>query len=134
MVFKVMLFKIKLLSCAMIAFTMSGCASVTTGQNQSLSVTTGQETGASCELSNDDGKWFISSTPGSVIVDRSYSDLNVVCNKGKKTGALSVKSSTKAMAFGNILAGGVIGAAVDCGTGAAYDYPVTINVPLKNKE
>ena len=32
------------------------------------------------------------------------------------------------MAFGNILFGGVIGAAVDVGTGAAYDYPPLITV------
>jgi hypothetical protein len=32
------------------------------------------------------------------------------------------------MAFGNILLGGVIGAAVDVGTGAAYDYPSLITV------
>lgn len=32
------------------------------------------------------------------------------------------------MAFGNILFGGVIGAAVDAGSGAAYDYPTLISV------
>ena len=41
-----------------------------------------------------------------------------------------VASSTKAMAFGNILLGGVIGAGVDIGTGAAYDYPEVISVAL----
>jgi len=34
------------------------------------------------------------------------------------------------MAFGNILAGGIIGAAVDVGTGSAYDYPPSIEVML----
>jgi hypothetical protein len=42
----------------------------------------------------------------------------------------SAKSSTKGMAFGNILFGGVIGAGVDTATGAAYDYPVLITVQL----
>jgi hypothetical protein len=32
------------------------------------------------------------------------------------------------MAFGNIIFGGVIGAAVDAGSGAAYDYPPLISV------
>jgi hypothetical protein len=35
------------------------------------------------------------------------------------------------MMFGNILAGGIIGGAIDAGTGAGYDYPTTITVPLK---
>jgi hypothetical protein len=43
---------------------------------------------------------------------------------------VSVKSSTKAMAFGNILFGGVIGAGVDVATGAAYDYPTLITVVM----
>lgn len=34
------------------------------------------------------------------------------------------------MAFGNLLFGGVIGAGVDIGTGAAYDYPNLISVPF----
>jgi hypothetical protein len=35
------------------------------------------------------------------------------------------------MAFGNIIAGGIIGAGVDIHTGAAYDYPVSISVLLR---
>jgi len=34
------------------------------------------------------------------------------------------------MAFGNILAGGIIGVAIDAGSGAAYDYPSIIRVEL----
>ena len=68
-------------------------------------------------------------TPGSVIVNRSYGDLTVNCtHENQQPGAVVVSSSTKAMAFGNILFGGVVGAAVDVGTGAAYDYPTLISV------
>lgn len=35
------------------------------------------------------------------------------------------------MAFGNIIVGGIIGGAIDAGTGAAYDYPSEITVELK---
>lgn len=45
----------------------------------------------------------------------------------------SVKSSTKAMAFGNIIFGGVIGAGVDVATGAAYDYPTMITVLMGDR-
>lgn len=109
---------------------LTNCASVTTGQNQSVSVNTGNHAGATCTLANDSGKWFVNSTPGSVTVKRDYSDLNVSCNKANLSGSNTFKSSTKGMAFGNILAGGIIGAAVDVGTGSAYDYPTSIDIVL----
>lgn len=111
----------------------SGCASIVTGHNQSVSVETRDKQGqavmsANCKLSNDKGTWFVTS-PGSVSVRRSYSDLLVDCEKDKQDpGIASVKSSTKAMAFGNIIFGGVIGAGVDIASGAAYDYPTLITV------
>ena len=112
--------------------SLVGCASVTTGSHQNVSVETHPVSGAECRLSNDDGTWFVPSTPGSVTIDRAYSDLSVTCEKpGYGRGTAVVKSSTKGVAFGNIIAGGVIGAAVDMGSGAAYDYPSLITVSLK---
>ncbi len=115
---------------------LSGCASIVTGTNQSVSVETPGCPGATCKLSNDKGIWYVSSTPGSVTVHRAYSDLAVVCSKEgyNADGLGSEKSSTKGMAFGNILIGGVIGAGIDVGTGAAYDYPATITVPMECNE
>jgi hypothetical protein len=49
---------------------------------------------------------------------------------GLESGLATVKSKTKGMAFGNILFGGAIGAGVDAGTGAAYDYPQLISVAM----
>jgi hypothetical protein len=92
---------------------------------------TGNITDAACELSNGDGKWYINSTPDTVTVKRDYNDMIVTCRKGEKFGTTAVKSSTKAMALGNVIAGGVIGAAVDVGTGSAYDYPTNITVMLQ---
>ncbi len=113
------------------ALFLRGCASITTGSNQSLSVNTEPESGANCELKNDKGTWYISSTPGSVVVNRSYSDLHIICKKDSKSGNSAVKSTTKGMAFGNIIAGGIIGVGIDVHTGAAYDYPTSISVYLK---
>lgn len=112
----------------------TGCASIVSGHNQSLSVTAKNNgtdvAGAKCQLSNDKGTWF-ATTPGSVTVRRSFNDLTVNCtHDGAEPGIVTVKSSTKGMAFGNILFGGVIGAGVDMSTGAAYDYPELINVEL----
>jgi len=120
---------------AVVAACLStGCASIVSGQNQSLSVTAKNNgadvVGAKCQLSNDKGTWF-ATTPGSIMVRRSYSDLAITCTAdGAAPGVLTVKSFTKGMAFGNILFGGIIGAGVDMSTGAAYDYPALINVDL----
>lgn len=112
----------------------AGCASIVNGQTQVLSVKTlvdGTELNqAACTLVNNKGTWYLTS-PGTVAVHRSYQDLHVTCKKdGMDPGIVAVKSSTKAMAFGNILFGGVIGAGVDTGTGAAYDYPQLIPVKM----
>lgn len=115
--------------------SLTGCASIVNGQNQSLSVETraeggGMVSGANCKLSNNKGTWYVT-TPGSTTVNRSYEDLAVRCDRANlEPGLASVKSSTKGMAFGNILFGGIIGAGVDISTGAAYDYPALITVAM----
>lgn len=113
---------------------LGGCASIVTGQHQSVSVETigeaGNVGGAQCKLSNNKGIWYVTS-PGSTMVQRSFEDLAVSCEKqGFTPGLAAFKSTTKSMAFGNILFGGVIGAGVDMSTGAAYDYPSLLTVPL----
>lgn len=111
---------------------LQGCASIVSGQTQVLSVDTPGCLAARCELSNDKGKWFVSSTPGTVSVNRSYNNLQVLCRKGgTEADPASFASTTKGMAFGNILFGGVIGAGVDVHSGAAYDYPQLLSVPMR---
>ncbi|MES2217109.1 MAG: hypothetical protein V4501_01725 [Pseudomonadota bacterium] len=117
----------------LIGFTIlsTGCASIVNGQNQPVSVTT-SPAGAQCSLENNKGKWYISSTPGSAVVHRSFESLAVTCTKpGYKSSLKQVASSTKGMAFGNLVFGGVIGAGVDMADGAAYDYPTDIAVNMK---
>ena len=115
-------------------FLTSGCASIVDGSTQVLSVQTQKEAkvvdGANCTLVNDKGTYFVN-TPGTVMVHRADGNLSVVCKKdGMPPGLETVESSTKGMAFGNILAGGIIGAAIDMHDGAAYDYPSLITVQM----
>lgn len=130
--------KINLVVLVSISMLGSGCASIVSGHNQSISVETRSPQGqavmsANCRLSNNKGTWFVTS-PGSVSVRRSYEDMLINCEKeNQEPGLASVKSSTKAMAFGNIIFGGVIGAGVDVATGAAYDYPTMITVLMGDK-
>jgi hypothetical protein len=115
------------------AITLStGCASIVSGNHQPVSVETGAVKNASCSLVNNKGTWFVPNTPGSVVVNRSFDEMNVTCQKtGYRTSIVKIGSSTKPMAFGNIVFGGVIGAGVDMADGAAYDYPTIIQVPMK---
>lgn len=117
------------------AMELTGCASIVDGTTQSVSIKTTPVEGARCTLTNNKGKWFVDSTPGSVTVHRSYEPLYVICQKiDYSKGKLDYNSKTKPMVFGNILFGGIIGAAIDIGDGAAYRYPQIITVPLEPKK
>jgi hypothetical protein len=127
--------KVSLLTSASVLTFLSGCASVTGTTGQSISVETRQKngavlSGATCELTNSKGKWFLN-TPGTAAIRRSNDDMIVICNKdGHAPGTAAVVSDTKGMMFGNILLGGGIGAIVDHNTGAAYEYPTLIQIMM----
>lgn len=115
---------------------LSGCASITSGKMQPVSVNTVNHEGddiddAKCSLMNDKGTWYVSSTPGSVTVQKSYSDMTITCKKkGLKTGSMSIKSGSNGGVWGNVVAGGLIGYAVDASSGAGFDYPTNITVEM----
>lgn len=117
------------------ALSLVGCASITGTTNQNVSVQTKEPTGmelqgATCELFNKKGKWFVT-TPGTVGISRSNDDIQVSCTKeGYLQGKQGIVSDTKGMMFGNIIFGGGIGAIVDHNSGAAYEYPSVIQVVM----
>lgn len=80
-------------------------------------------TGAECKLTNDYGTFNVRSGE-SVAVRRSSKDLDVVCvhPKNPDATARAVSRASGAM-WGNILAGGGIGAIIDHNKGTAYTYP-----------
>ena len=118
-----------------ISFLFTGCASITGSRNQPISVTATLEgkpvVGANCELLNDKGKWYVT-TPGSVVILKSYQDLTATCRKPetKKIGATTFKSANEGSVWGNVLAGGLIGYAVDASSGAGFSYPPTLNIEM----
>ncbi len=125
---------IKLIVATLAVVFFSGCASITGTTGQSVSVDTRlkdkQVAGASCELTNSRGKWFVT-TPGSVQIRRSNEDLIVQCTKeSMESGRASVVSDTKGSMFGNIIIGGGIGAIVDHSNGSAYEYPTLIQIMM----
>jgi len=120
---------------AVIGALSTGCASIVGGTSQVVSVEAldadRKVSGAQCSLKNPKGEYFVT-TPGTVTINRAYDDLIVKCEMaGYDAGTTSAKSTTKAMAFGNIIFGGVVGGAVDIASGAAYEYPSMITVRMQ---
>jgi hypothetical protein len=115
------------------AFSMSlgACASITAGTSQTIAVATAPKSSASCELSNEKGRWTVPATPGSTTVSKAYGSLTITCAHPEgDRGSATLESTTAGAAFGNILVGGIIGAAVDMSSGAAYTYPASLTVAL----
>lgn len=117
------------------ALVLFGCASITNSKLQPVSVNAFTKNGdevedARCSLMNDKGTWYIN-TPGSVTIQKSYSDMVVMCRKkGMSAGSITVVSASNGGVWGNILAGGIIGYAVDASSGAGFDYPTMMNVEM----
>jgi len=113
--------------------SMTGCASITGSRNQPVSVTCTSEgkpvNGANCSLMNDKGQWFVN-TPGTVMIQKAYGDLAITCKKDDFTGAATFKSASEGAVWGNVIAGGLIGYAVDASSGAGFSYPQSMNVNI----
>lgn len=65
------------------------------------------------------------------MIQKAFGDLAIDCKKGDAAASGKFKSKNNTSVWGNILAGGIIGYAVDAGSGAGFDYPstMTINLP-----
>lgn len=123
---------LQLLLLFVVTLGATGCASITSGKIQPLSVTAkcdGRDVvGARCDLTNSKGQWFVE-TPGSVTINKAYGDLVVSCKRdGLSPAGGTFKSSSNGGVWGNIIAGGVIGYAIDAGSGAGFDYPTQLTV------
>lgn len=110
-----------------------GCASITSGTTQPVTVTAVCEgaivPGTSCTLLNDKGRWQVV-TPQAVLVQKSYGDLSVTCLKGGSIGSASFVSKPNSGVWGNVIAGGLIGYAVDSANGAGFNYPAEVAVVM----
>lgn len=108
----------------------TGCASITQGTTQSIAVDTNPSRPAECKATNEKGSWLVK-TPGALTVNKSGGPLSITCEcQDGWAGVQSVQSTTNGAVFGNLLVGGLIGTAVDMSSGAAYQYPATVVVPV----
>jgi len=109
---------------------VSGCASIVEGTTQSVAVTTSPVAGAACVLTSTEGTYYVT-TPGNAIVHKTKNDLAIVCkHDGYQDAKTILPSHFNGATVGNVIAGGVIGIGIDAATGANYNYPDSVNVPM----
>lgn len=113
----------------------SGCASVISGDQQKISITVeckGVSLPAYCVAVNSEGRWRFRA-PAIITVNKSSSDLRVTCESGTfKNYSNTVVSSPNPISLGNVIAGGILGVAIDYQTSAGLQYPteITLTTPI----
>lgn len=119
------------LPAVLLAALLPACATITTGTSSSIAVTS-DPAGASCQLRrNGELVAAVGQTPQTITISKSSRDLAVNCTRdGHRPGASVVRSEFQPMVLGNILIGGLIGLAVDAGSGAVATYPQSVTVVL----
>ena len=118
---------------AAVLLAVTGCASIVNDDTQPMKLetkTAAGETiaGAECRLQNNEGT--ISARSGETTrVRRSSEDLEISCTHPGEPEAIgrAISRANAGMA-GNIIFGGLIGAAIDHSKGTAYTYPTWIQL------
>lgn len=115
----------------LLSLPLAGCATIIEGTGQSINIST-VPAGASCVVDRMGARLGqVSPAPGTLRIDKSKNDIVVSCSMpGFQTVSVTSAPSFGGTTFGNIVAGGLIGAAVDASTGANYEYPPQIMVQL----
>lgn len=109
----------------------SGCATIANGTTDQVTIET-TPPGARCELRQGAGAVYqVNPTPGAVEIAKSRRDVTVTCEKdGYLPEAGVLASELKSLDPGSMLAGGLIGVAIDASTGALTRYPPMLRLTL----
>lgn len=123
------------LPAALAIASLSACSSIVKGTDQQVVVNTDPQ-GARCEITREGEMLAVADpTPQPVTISKSKNDLTFNCTKDGYAKATKVlPSDVEAMTLGNILVGGVIGLAVDAGTGAMNKYDANITISMNAEE
>ena len=119
--------KMKLYFLGFIPFILAGCATLLSSTEQYIQVTTGckgVKMPTTCVASNDKGRWIFE-TPNTIRIKKSAADLTISC-QGGLLGNYSYQAMSTATLpmWGNIVAGGGVGAIVDMQNSTAFEYPI----------
>jgi hypothetical protein len=114
---------------------LSGCATLLDEETQDVNVRfmcSGKHLVATCDLKNDKGRWRLS-TPGKATVINDHSQLEISCKAPFiPSFSVSVVPMPSMGMIGNLLFGGVVGAAVDFYNNTGMKYPENIDISNPN--
>ncbi|AQR68375.1 hypothetical protein BZG29_08405 [Janthinobacterium sp. LM6] len=117
---------------------LGGCATLTGNTEQMVLVQTIQDnrelTGAGCILSNDVGKWFVT-TPGRITIRKSQEPLKVDCRKHGSPAIATddhIDPKLNGSVWGNVILTLGVGYFVDRNTGAGFDYPSILTIVMQD--
>ena len=114
---------------------LSGCASLLEEDTQEVNVRfmcAEKHLVANCDLKNDKGRWRLS-TPGKATVLNDTSQLEISCKAPFiPSFTVSVMPMPSMGMLGNLLFGGVVGAAVDVYNNSGMKYPENIDISNPN--
>jgi uncharacterized protein YceK len=114
---------------------LSGCASLLEEDTQEVNVRfmcAEKHLVATCDLKNDKGRWRLS-TPGKATVINDTSLLEISCKAPFiPSFSVSVMPMPSMGMLGNLLFGGVVGAAVDVYNNSGMKYPENIDISNPN--
>lgn len=109
----------------------SGCATLLDEDTQEISVSLQckeRMVRAQCIAENSKGRWSFKA-PGLVQVNNDYGDLNISCKvQYMPQFTVSVSAMPTWNMAGNILLGGIIGAAYDLHNNTGLKYPETVSI------
>lgn len=117
---------------------LGGCATLTGNTEQMVLVQTIQDNrelnGAGCILSNDVGKWFVT-TPGRITIRKSQEPLKVDCRKHGSPAIATddhIDPKLNGSVWGNVILTLGVGYFVDRNTGAGFDYPSILTIVMQD--
>lgn len=123
---------------ALLLLGLGGCATLTGNTEQMVLVQTIQDNrelrGAGCILSNDVGKWFVT-TPGRITIRKSQEPLKVDCRKHGSPAVAqddSIDPKLNGSVWGNVILTLGVGYFVDRNTGAGFDYPSVLTIVMQD--
>ncbi len=114
--------------------SLSACASVIEGTSQEIMVNT-NPAGADCALERQGAVIArVNPTPAATTIKKTKYDITIRCNKaGYQESTYLNHSGSAGATWGNIVAGGGIGWAVDSAAGADNKYDSPVNITLIKK-
>jgi|GEM_PF-272559 len=111
-------------------FTLSACSTIVNSGPQDITIASYPASGAECEVTVESTR-YEGQTPGRLLLDHGPAPLLLRCSRdGFEDLQETIYPSFNGATIGNVIAGGLVGVAVDAASGANYSYPDSITLQM----